>query len=72
MRSVLTAGGIPTFISSQEYEFLEAAGDTIYKNKLNEREAEVARVLTTRGILQRFKDDANGIYYMKNTNKGIK
>lgn len=73
MRSILTTGGIPTFVSSQEYKFLEQFSSTpIYKSNLNEQESELARLLNGRGILQRFRDDQNGIYYTLNQNKGIK
>ncbi len=74
MRSIVTKGGIPTFVSKHEYTFIEENfehGDMIYKNELNEHEAEIARVLTTRGILQRFSDADKGIYYTQNINRGI-
>ena len=74
MRSVLTTGGIPTFVGSREWDFLEeqfAETNTVYKQDLNEQQAEMAKVLTTRGVLQRFRDDLCGIYYTKNQNKGI-
>lgn len=71
MRSVLTVGGIHTFISTQEHTFLESIGDIAYKDKLDEREAEIARMLTSRGVLQRYSDADRGIYYVKNQNKGI-
>lgn len=71
MRSVLTKGGFPTFVSKTEYDFLESMGDAIYKEDLNEHQAEMAKVLTGRGVLQRFKDADRGIYYLRNQNKGI-
>jgi len=71
MRSVLTKGGIPTFVSKIEYDFLESMGDAIYKKDLNEHQAEMAKMLTGRGVLQRFKDADQGIYYLRNQNKGI-
>lgn len=65
MRTVITKGGIQTFVSGAEYTFLEKfeKNPQLYKEKLNERDAEVARLLTSRGILNRLKDD-NGIYYI--------
>jgi hypothetical protein len=73
MRTVLTTGGIPTFVSSQESKFLEQFEDRpVYKKSLNERDAEIARSLNSRGVLQRFKDHENGIYYTMNQNRGIK
>lgn len=71
MRSVLTAGGISTFISGEEYNFLETIDNLTYKDTMTERQAEIARNLTSRGVLQRFSDADRGIYYTKNVNKGI-
>jgi hypothetical protein len=71
MRSFVTRGGIPTFISNSEYEFIESIDKVAYKSELNERQAEVARMLTSRGILQRFMDVDKGIYYARNENEGI-
>jgi hypothetical protein len=71
MRSVLTSGGIPTFVTSQEWELVERCSQPLYKKDLKEFEAETARHLTTRGVLQRFYDADKGIYYTKNQNKGI-
>lgn len=71
MRSIVTKGGIPTFVSSEEYNFLESIGDVAYKKDLTERHAELARMLTSRGVLQRFSDADRGIYFTRNINKGI-
>lgn len=74
MKSVIIRGGIPTFIAKHESDFLDENfehGDTVYKNELSEREAEIARVLTSRGVLQRFSDGDRGIYYTKNINTGV-
>lgn len=72
MRTVLTSGGIPTFISGREHEFLEKfENKPILKKSLNEQEAEMARVLASRGVLNRYRDEERGIYYVKNQNKGI-
>lgn len=71
MRSVVTKGGIPTFVSNTEFEFLESFETQIYKKDLNERQAEIAKMLTSRGVLQRFNDADQGIYYMRNQNKGF-
>jgi hypothetical protein len=71
MRSFIVKGGIPTFISNSEYEFLESIGKIAYKTQFNERQAEVARMLTSRGVLQRFMDADKGIYYTPNTNEGL-
>jgi hypothetical protein len=71
MRSFVARGGIPTFISNSEYELLENIGELAYKTDLNERQAELARMLTSRGVLQRFMDADKGIYYQPNTNEGM-
>ena len=71
MRSVVTKGGIPTFVSTAEHTFLEGMDGPVYKDTLDEHKAEMARVLTSRGVLQRFSDTDRGIYYIKNQNKGI-
>jgi len=71
MRSVVTKGGFPTFVSNTEHEFLESMGNSVYKKDLNERQAEIARVMTSRGVLQRHNDIDRGIYYTPNSNKGI-
>lgn len=71
MRSIVLKGGIPTFVSKEEYNFLETIDTNAYKDKMTERQAEMARVLTGRGVLQRFSDADRGIYYKRNTNKGI-
>lgn len=74
MRSILTTGGIPTFVSSHEWEFLEevfADKNMIFKRDLNERQSELARILTKRGILNRSVDKKNGVCYSKNQNSGI-
>lgn len=72
MRSVLTTGGIPTFISNEEHTFLESCGDEpVFKSQLDEREQEIARKLNGRGVLQRFRDTGKGLYYIKNQNEGI-
>ena len=71
MRSIVTAGGFPTFVSSEEYHFLETIDPVAYKDKMNERQAELAKMLTSRGVLQRFSDADRGIYYKRNTNQGV-
>lgn len=73
MKSIVLQGGIPTFISSSEHHFLDenfTHAATVYKRELTEREAEIARILTSRGILQRFSDNTNGIYFKLNTTTG--
>lgn len=73
MRSVVIKGGIPTFVSNHEYKFIEENfehGDVIYKSDLNEHDAEIAKVLTSRGVLQRFSDADRGIYFKRNVNEG--
>jgi hypothetical protein len=68
MRSIVTKGGFPTFVSTEEYAFVESITDTVFKSKLDERQCEVARMLVSKGVLQRFKDTTNGIYFTRNQN----
>lgn len=71
MRSFVIKGGISTFVSNLEHKFLESIEDITYKSELTERQAELARVLTGRGILRRFLDVDKGIYYVPNKDKGL-
>ena len=70
MRTILISGGLQTFVSMEEFKFLERFDEqaNLYKEKLTERDAEIARILTSRGVLDRKKDDI-GIYYIRETNK---
>jgi hypothetical protein len=68
MRSIVTKGGFPTFVSSEEYALVESITDTVLKSKLDERQREVAKVLVSKGVLQRFKDSNDRIYYTRNQN----
>jgi arginine repressor len=71
MKAMLTMGGITTMVSNEEYEFIESIENSVLKDNLTERQAEVARMLTSRGVLQRFKNDNNKIYYTRAHNQGI-
>jgi hypothetical protein len=71
MKSVITRGGMLTFVSKEEHEFIESIESVAYKDDLTERQTEIARMLTSRGVLQRFSDNDRGIYYKRNTNKGV-
>lgn len=71
MKSVTIKGGFPVFLASHEHEFLESVGDVVYKDQLDERQAQVAKELTTRGVLQRYMDVDRGIYYKPNVNEGF-
>jgi hypothetical protein len=74
MKSVLTSGGFLTFVSLREWEFLEEQfrdRTKVSKKSLDEHQAETARILASRGVLDRRRDDNHGVYYVKNQNKGI-
>lgn len=74
MKSILTVGGIHTFVGSREWQFLEeqfSDNRLVYKKDLNEQQAELAKILTSRGVLQRCCNESHGIYYTMNQNKGI-
>ena len=59
------------FVSSEEYDFIESITEAAYKCKMDERQAEMAKLLTSRGVLSRYRDDQKGIYYTRNQNQGV-
>lgn len=68
MRSVLTSGGIQTFVSLYEKELLDKyEGKEMPKTELSEREQEIAKILTHRGVLSR-EENEDGIYYIRDVN----
>lgn len=69
MRTILTVGGIQTFISTSEAEFLESH-DThkINNDELTEREQEIAFKLCSNGILNRHIRSGK-LHYTLNVNK---
>lgn len=66
MRTFIAKGGIATFLSSEEFTLVEKIDGKVYKTTLDERESEVASMLTRRGVFERYKDDEQGIYYVIN------
>jgi hypothetical protein len=68
---MVTKGGFPTFVSTEEYNFIESIPENTYKSKLDERQAELAKLLTSRGLLSRYSDPDKGIYYTRNQNAGL-
>ena len=73
MRTALTIGGIESFIGMHEAEFLTKFGGSgqIQKDDLNEREKELARKLTSRGLLAR-QTNEDGVFFMRNINRDVK
>jgi hypothetical protein len=71
MRTMVTKGGFPTFVSTEEYDFIESISENVYKRQLDERQTELAKVLTSRGLLSRYSDPSKGIYYTRNQNASI-
>ena len=59
MRTVLTQGGIPTFVSTNEFDFISGLSEQdISSKQLTERERYIADNLVSRGVLKRI----NGKY----------
>lgn len=55
-------------VNEEEQALLDRAGEknSVHRSQLSEREQEVARLMVSRGLLNRGKDD-DGIYYTPNT-----
>ncbi len=72
MRSVLTLGGIETFISVYEGDLLarfEMDEDKkIFANELDERQTELAEGMLKKGVLD-VNEDAGNKYYFLNINR---
>ena len=72
MRSVLTRGGIETFISVYEGDLLarfEADEDKkIFANELDERQTELAEGMLKKGVLE-VNEEAGNKYYFLNINR---
>lgn len=69
MRSILTAGGIHTFLTIREGKFLASHEDLkVYKSELTERERTIANQLVRKGVLNRFVREGK-MYYTRNVNK---
>jgi hypothetical protein len=71
MRFVLTSGGIQTFISKLESEFLDKHGDSpIEIDKLTMNESYLAGELYRRGVLMKRTVSGNKVYIL-DKNQGI-
>ena len=71
MRSMITKGGIYTWINVRENKFIEEKFDKnseLLKDDLNEREQYIAQTLVGRGVLEREVVD-NSTSYKLNINK---
>lgn len=71
MRSMVTKGGILTWINILESEFIESHFDNdelLSKTKLDEREKYIAQTLVGRGVLDKVVNGAD-INYKLNINK---
>lgn len=72
MRSVLTRGGIETFISVYEGDLLarfEADEDKkIFASELDERQTELAEGMLKKGVLE-VNEEAGNKYYFLNINR---
>ena len=72
MKIIEILGGIQMPISQEETDIYDKIVEEgiIYKDKLNEREQEVARKMVSRGVLERYNDD-NGLYFNISKNDDI-
>tara|TARA_B100001778_G_scaffold67080_1_gene52894 strand:+ start:915 stop:1139 length:225 start_codon:yes stop_codon:yes gene_type:complete len=71
MRSMITKGGIYTWINVRENKFIEEkfnGNSELLKDDLNEREQYIAQTLVGRGVLEREVVD-NSTSYKLNINK---
>lgn len=71
MRSMITKGGIYTWINVRENKFIEEKfneNSELLKDDLNEREQYIAQTLVGRGVLEREVVD-NSTSYKLNINK---
>ncbi|NJO62653.1 MAG: hypothetical protein HC836_31815 [Richelia sp. RM2_1_2] len=67
MRFIELYSGLQTPVNNEEYLLLQKIQEemSVAKSILNEREQEVARLLTSRGLLKRFKLD-NTLHFKVN------
>ena len=71
MKTIVTKGGLFTWINTRENKFIEEKFDnkgSLSKEDLNERERFIAQSLVGRGVLER-KITAKNTTYKLNTNK---
>jgi DNA-binding NarL/FixJ family response regulator len=68
MRFYEISSGMRMPVNEEEQALLDRAAEkhSIHRSQLSEREQEVARLMVSRGLLNRGKDD-EGIYYTPNT-----
>lgn len=70
MRAFVTKGGFPTFVNLRESQFIEErfeGVDLLEKSALTEREAYIAQMLVTRGVLDKVVNNGN-VSYKLNVN----
>lgn len=68
---VTTTAGFQVPIGSEEQSILDKCTAKMYKNNLDDREQEVARLMVSKGVLHRLKDD-QGIYFTGEGKKKLK
>ena len=61
-------GGIQVPVSNEEQELLERIEKSsgMFRKDLNERERELARLMVSRGVLNRMRDDDKQVRYLIN------
>lgn len=70
MRAFVTKGGFPTFVNLRESQFIEErfeGVELLEKSALTEREAYIAQMLVTRGVLDKVVNNGN-VSYKLNVN----
>lgn len=69
MRYFEITSGVRIPVSSEEQAILDKIDGHVKKADLDERDQEIARRMTTRGVINRSRDDDKNIIYTKNKEK---
>jgi len=71
MKTILTIGGIETFISTVEHEFLNTHGNSFTTSGMSESDRYITSTLLSRGILRRTKSSQGRTVYSLNQNNSV-
>jgi len=69
MRYFEITSGVRIPISEEEQAILDMADKPLMRETLDERQQEVARLMVSRGLLRRIRDDDKKIMFVKNKKK---
>lgn len=64
MRSVIGPGGIPTFVSKLENKIYESISETVCKEDLSERDADIMQNLVNKNLVKKVVEGKK-VYYKK-------